>query len=44
MTTGQVYEVASKHCFDKTGWPDLPNNAAKLSSAHVRNYSADSPA
>lgn len=25
-------EVASEHCFDKSGWTDLPDNAAKLST------------
>lgn len=30
--TRRARVVASKHCFDKSGWTDLPDNAAKLSS------------
>lgn len=31
-TPQRTREVASKHCFDKSGWTDLPDNAAKLST------------
>ena len=35
-----VREVASKQCFDRDGWPDLPDNAAERRSKSAALRSA----